>query len=435
MPQLDKAIFFSTFYYFIIVLTLLYVLVFLYFIVKILHIKNYYFFKIKISNSIYFFNSFIFLSLLTLSTLILILVVVAFYTLAERKIIASIQRRRGPNVVGLNGLLQPFADGLKLVLKEINLPNQASKAIFLIAPFLTLIFSFLNWAIISFSFFDVIADLSLNLLITFIISSFIIYGIILAGWASNSRYPFLGALRSASQVLSYELSLTLIFLLVAALCHSFNFLDLVYCQLTFNLWFVVLLFPLFLIFFISVLAEINRAPFDLPEAEAELVAGYNLDYSSTLFAMFFLGEYSNIVLMATLINILFLGGWSLPIFSIEFFKTNTLFFEFINVYLEQKLIIIISFNFIFAEYISLIFEMVFCCKVVLICFMFVLIRATLPRLRYDQLIILGWKILLPLTCGFLIYVIGLMTTFGNNLNILTQLSLIIVDTQNLNIVI
>jgi len=268
---------------------------------------------------VYFFNSVIFLSALTLSTLILILIVVAFYTLAERKIIASIQRRRGPNVVGFNGLLQPFADGLKLVLKEINLPNQASKVIFLIAPFLTLIFSFLNWAIISFSFFDVMADLSLNLLVTFIISSFIIYGIILAGWASNSRYPFLGALRSASQVLSYELSLTLIFLIVAALCHSFNFLDLIYCQLSFNLWFIVLLFPLFLVFFISVLAEINRAPFDLPEAEAELVAGYNLDYSSTLFAIFFLGEYTSIILIATLTNILFFGGWSLPFFSNRLF--------------------------------------------------------------------------------------------------------------------
>jgi NADH-quinone oxidoreductase subunit H len=323
--------------------------------------------------------------LLVLSTIVPLLITIAFYTLAERKIIAAIQRRKGPNVVGIFGLLQPFADGLKLVIKEINIPIKSILGLFLFAPLFTLILSFLNWSLISFSNFDILIDLNFGLLVLFIFSSLNVYGIILAGWSSNSRYPFLGAVRSSSQIISYEVSLTIIFLTIALLTGSFNLIDIIYIQQQIG-WFFLPLFPLLLIFFISILAETNRAPFDLPEAEAEIVAGYNLEYSSIVFAIFFLAEYNNIILISTLLIILFFGGWAVPFIGIEL----------------NSLIIT---NFIY--------ELMFSFKIICICFLFVLIRATLPRLRYDQLIVLGWKIFLPLSSAFCIYVISYKLIFSN----------------------
>jgi len=326
------------------------------------------------NESIYIIQSnFIYLSLLTLTTIIPLLITIAFFTLAERKVIAAVQRRRGPNVIGIVGLLQPFADGFKLLIKEIILPTKANILIFLIAPILTLTLSFISWSVISFSYYDVISDLNLSLLVLFAISSFSIYGIILAGWSSNSRYPFLGALRSASQIISYEVSLTIIFLVIVYISNSFNLIDIIYIQ-QITLWFIIPLLPLFIIFIISILAETNRAPFDLPEAEAEIVAGYNLEYSSIIFAIFFLGEYSNIIIISALTIILFFGGWDIPNFFIYFYNFNS----------------VIEFNILFFEVINYLnylnSEFWFCFKTICICFFFILVRATFPRLRYDQLI-------------------------------------------------
>jgi NADH-quinone oxidoreductase subunit H len=337
----------------------------------------------------------IYYTLLTILTIVPLLVTIAFFTLAERKVIASIQRRRGPNVVGIFGLFQPFADGLKLLIKEIILPTKANIIIFLIAPLLTLTLSFISWSIISFSFFDIIADINLGLLVLFAISSFSVYGIILAGWSSNSRYPFLGALRSASQIISYEVSITVIFLIIAYLCGSFNIINIIYTQQQ-SIWFIILLFPLFFIFFISILAETNRAPFDLPEAEAEIVAGYNLEYSSIIFAIFFLGEYSNIILMSALTTILFFGGWSIPFFLIKPYLIYEL--SYLN-----KLLYLNKLN----------IELWFCIKIICLCFLFILVRATFPRIRYDQLIRLGWIIFLPFVCAFFCYCVGFKILFGN----------------------
>jgi NADH-quinone oxidoreductase subunit H len=237
-----------------------------------------------------------------------LLVSIAFFTLAERKIMASIQRRRGPNVVGIWGLLQPFADGLKALIKEIIIPYQVNRFLFIIAPCITFVLSLINWAIIPFSYTEVLSDLNYGLLYLYALSSLAVYGIILAGWVSNSKYPFLGALRSAAQMISYEVSIGLIFVILALCTHSINIIDIVYTQDVNQSWFVFTLFPIAGIFLISIIAETNRAPFDLPEAEAEIVAGYNLEYSSMIFAFFFLGEYGNILIMSTLFSILFLGG-------------------------------------------------------------------------------------------------------------------------------
>ena len=344
-------------------------------------------------------SNIIYLTLVTLITIVPLLITIAFFTLAERKVIAAVQRRRGPNVIGLIGLLQPFADGFKLLIKEIILPTKANILIFLFAPIITLTLSFISWSVISFSYYDIISDLNLSLLVLFAISSFSIYGIILAGWSSNSRYPFLGALRSASQIISYEVSLTIIFLIVVYLSNSFNLIDIIYVQ-QITLWFIIPLLPLFIIFIISILAETNRAPFDLPEAEAEIVAGYNLEYSSIIFAIFFLGEYSNIIIISTLTIILFFGGWDIPNFFFYYLNTTTefniIFFEIIN----------------YLSYLSN--EFWFCFKIICICFFFILIRATFPRLRYDQLIRLGWKIFLPFVCSFFFYCVICKITFGNH---------------------
>lgn len=300
----------------------------------------------------------------TLVTIVPLLITIAFFTLAERKVIAAIQRRQGPTIVGFWGLLQALADGLKLVLKEVIIPYQANRFIFLLAPCLTFIISFLNWSVIPFNYNDVILDFNYSLLYLYMFSSLGVYGIILAGWTSRSRYPFLGAIRSAAQMISYEVSIGSVIVIFALLTNSLNLLEIIYFQENINLfaWFLL---PINLIFFISIVAETNRAPFDLPEAEAEIVAGYNLEYSSFTFALFFLGEYSNIILMSALYVLLFWGGW-LPLFL---FSAPIFWFTF----------------------------KILCC-----CFIFILIRTTFPRYRYDQLMDIGWKIFFPFNLIFLI---------------------------------
>jgi NADH-quinone oxidoreductase subunit H len=327
--------------------------------------------------------------ILIIINIISIILSIAFYTLLERKIMAAVQRRKGPNTVGFNGFLQPIADGIKILLKEINIPSKSNKILFLFAPLLTLTLTFMNWSLISFSIFDTyLNQLHFSLLILFMFSSLNVYTIIIAGWSSNSRYPLLGALRSASQMISYEVSLTVIFIIIIFLTHSFNFIEISYFQQ--NLWFVFLLFPIFIIFLISIIAETNRAPFDIPEAEAEIVAGYNLEYSSIIFALFFLGEYGNMLLMSTLTVILFFGGSTLPIVLLNY-------------------LIEIGFSQIFIYYFI---EFIFILKILIICLILIFIRATYPRLRYDQLMELGWTIFLPFTSSYFIFLFGLRLSFS-----------------------
>lgn len=295
--------------------------------------------------------------------IITVLIGVAYYTLCDRKIMAAMQRRSGPNVVGLWGLLQPLADGLKLFLKEFIVPNQSNKVLYFLAPCLSFMLSILNWIVIPSNFETVLVDLNLSVLFIFAISSVGVYGIILAGWSSNSKFAFLGSLRSVSQVISYEIALSLLALPVLYAASSLNLNDIVLFQ-EINGWNYLPMLPIFLMFTISGLAETNRVPFDLPEAEAELVAGYNIEYSGMGFALFFLAEYSNMLLMSSLIIILFLGGWD---------------------------------GFLFPSYIW------YGIKMALLVFFFVWVRGTLPRYRYDQLMKLGWKVFLPLSLGFLVF--------------------------------
>lgn len=312
-----------------------------------------------------------------LVTIVPILLTVAFFTLIERKIIGFIQIRRGPNFVGVGGILQPFADALKLLLKEPIIPGNANRYLYVIAPILTLFLSFIGWAVIPFDYGSVYSNINIGILYLFAVSSLSVYGIILAGWASNSKYAFLGSLRSAAQMISYEVSIGLIIISVLLAVGSLNLTNIVLCQE--DIWYIIPFFPLFILFFVSAIAETNRAPFDLPEAEAELVSGYNVEYSSVGFAFFFIGEYANIILMSGLVVILFLGGW-LPILNIFPFYLIPGF---------------IWFSF----------------KVIFIIFLFVLVRAAFPRYRYDQLMRLGWKIFLPLSLGLLIFYSGLLFSF------------------------
>lgn len=338
-------------------------------------------------------------SLIILLKIVCVLIGVAYFTIAERKVMAAIQRRRGPNIVGFWGLLQPLADGLKLVIKELIIPSKSNVIIFLIAPVLVIILSLVGWSVIPFGIEDTlfsknnnsieklsitlehiynniylqISDIRYGVLFILAISSLNVYGIIIAGWASNSKYAFLGALRSAAQMISYEVSIGLVILPVVLLSGSLNFSEIIFIQSKTG-WFVLPLLPCAIIFFISMLAETNRAPFDLPEAEAELVAGYNVEYSSITFAMFFLGEYSNMLLMSSIITILFFGGWLAP------------------------------FNFLYFIPASLIFSI----KIIIFCFLFILVRAAFPRYRYDQLMNIGWKIFLPITFCFLLFICGIL---------------------------
>ena len=301
---------------------------------------------------------------------------VAYLTLMERKVIASMQLRKGPNVVGWFGILQPLADGLKLLLKEVILPDNANKILFLLAPIITFTLALIGWAVIPFSEKFVIANLNVGVLYLLATSSLGVYGIIIAGWASNSKYAFLGAIRSSAQMISYEVSIGLIIVSVILNVGSLNLTDIVLAQK--NQWFAIKLFPIFIIFFASALAETNRHPFDLPEAESELVAGYNVEYSSMPFSMFFLGEYANMILISAFMSLLFLGGWLSPINN-DFFNS-----------IPSPIWLLVK-----------IFILLFC---------FIWVRATLPRYRYDQLMRLGWKVFLPIsliwvvaTAYFLVY--------------------------------
>jgi NADH-quinone oxidoreductase subunit H len=313
-----------------------------------------------------------------LSIVLPLLISVAYFTLAERKIMGAMQRRKGPNVVGTFGLLQPLADGFKLLIKETVIPSNANTVVFILAPIITFLLSLLGWAVIPFGENMVLADLNVGIMYLFAISSLGVYGVITSGWSSNSKYAFLGALRSAAQMVSYEVSIGVIIITVLLCVGSLNLSEIVLAQS--NIWFCIPLFPMFIMFFISALAETNRHPFDLPEAEAELVAGYNVEYSAMGFALFFLGEYANMLLMSGMTVILFLGGWLAPISIAPFTWIPG----------------------------PLWFGMKMCIFVVL----FIWARAAFPRYRYDQLMRLGWKIFLPLSLGYLFLVAGILVSFG-----------------------
>ncbi|MDA7583124.1 NADH-quinone oxidoreductase subunit NuoH [Candidatus Pelagibacter sp.] len=300
--------------------------------------------------------------------LVPVLVSVAMVVWLDRRIWAFVQKRQGPNVVGPFGLLQSLADALKYMFKEVIIPSSSNKVIFILAPIVTMTLALISWAVIPFSATQVLADINVGILYLFAVSSLGVYGIIMGGWASNSKYPFLGAIRSAAQMVSYEVSIGVIIINVLLCVGSLNLNDIVMAQE--NLWFVIPLFPMFVIFFISALAETNRPPFDLPEAEAELVAGYQTEYSGMMYAMFWLGEYANILLMCAMGAILFLGGWLSPI---EIYPFTLI-----------------------PGAIWLIFKILF------LFILFALVKAIVPRYRYDQLMRLGWKIFLPLALTWVV---------------------------------
>jgi len=300
--------------------------------------------------------------------LIYVLISVAYFTHAERKLLAVFQRRQGPNVVGVYGVLQPLADGLKLLIKEPVIPSNSSKIAFILAPVITFVISLISWVVVPFGPHSSVAELNLGLLYVMASSSLGVYGIIIAGWSSNSKFAFLGALRSAAQMVSYEISIGFIVCTLALCVGSFNLVEIVDFQ-NGSCWFVIPFFPLFLLFLVCGVAETNRHPFDLPEAEAELVAGYTVEYSAMKFALFSLGEYANILLMSALCTTLFLGGWSSPFTCLSLFG-----------------------------------EMWFGLKICFFVIFFVALRAGLPRFRYDQLMELGWTVLLPMSISYFVFV-------------------------------
>ena len=312
-----------------------------------------------------------------LMLLVPVLVSVAMIVWLDRRVWAFVQKRRGPNVVGPFGLLQSLADALKYIFKEIIIPASSNKVIFILAPIITMTLALISWAVIPFSEDFVLADINVGILYLFAVSSLGVYGIIMGGWASNSKYPFLGAIRSAAQMVSYEVSIGIIIINVLLCVGSLNLSDIVKAQE--NVWYIIPLFPMFVIFFISALAETNRPPFDLPEAEAELVAGYQTEYSGMMYAMFWLGEYANILLMCALGSILFLGGWLSPINIFPF-----------NVIPSPIWLIL---------------------KILLLFILFALVKAIVPRYRYDQLMRLGWKVFLPLSLAWVVLTAGYLMYF------------------------
>lgn len=313
----------------------------------------------------------------SLAIMIALLLALAFFMYADRKVWAAVQLRRGPNVVGPFGLLQSFADILKYLFKEVVVPTTANKGVFLLAPFLTMFLALSAWAVIPFDEGWAVADINLGILYVLAISSLGVYGVIMGGWASNSKYPFLGALRSAAQMVSYEVSIGLVIITVLLCVGSLNLTDIVLAQK--NIWFCVPLFPMFVVFFISALAETNRPPFDLPEAESELVAGFMVEYSSTPYVVFMIGELANIVLMCAMTTILFLGGWLPPIDIAPFNMVPGVIW--------------------------------FTLKLCLMFFMFAMVKAMVPRYRYDQLMRLGWKIFLPFSLVWVVLTAGVLQYF------------------------
>jgi NADH-quinone oxidoreductase subunit H len=330
----------------------------------------------------FFFDTNIGLLILTfgeaLALLVPLLIGVAYLTYAERKVLAAMQLRKGPNVVGPFGLLQPFADALKMLMKETVIPSGSNRFLFLVAPMLTFSLAMIAWAVIPVNDGWAIANINVGILYLFAISSLGVYGIIIAGWASNSKYAFLGALRSAAQMVSYEVSMGFVLVCVLLCAGSLNLTAIVRAQT--HLWFCVPLFPMFIVFFISTLAETNRAPFDLPEGESEIVAGFFVEYSAMSFALFFLGEYANMFLMSGMTTILFLGGWLAP-FGIAPFTW-------------------------IPGVVWFVLKVCFCL------FVFLWVRATFPRYRYDQLMRLGWKVFLPLSLLWLVITAGALVAFG-----------------------
>ncbi len=314
----------------------------------------------------------------TLAMLVPVLVSVAYLTLAERKVMAAMQARKGPNVVGPFGLMQPFADALKMLMKETIIPTGANRILFIVAPLLTMTLAMIAWAVIPVNDGWAIANINVGILYLFAISSLGVYGIVIAGWASNSKYAFLGAMRSAAQMVSYEVSMGFVIVTVLLCAGSLNLTDIVRAQE--HVWFFIPLFPMFIVFFISTLAETNRAPFDLPEGESEIVGGFHVEYGAMTFGLFFLGEYANMILMSAMTSILFLGGWLSPI--------------------------------PFAPFTWIPGPLWFIAKICLVLFMFVWVRATFPRFRYDQLMRLGWKVFLPMSLGWLILTAGVLLAMG-----------------------
>jgi NADH-quinone oxidoreductase subunit H len=317
-------------------------------------------------------------ALQALAIIVPVLIGMAYLTYAERKVLAAMQLRRGPNVVGPFGLFQPFADAIKMMMKETIVPAGASRFLFIMAPMLTFALAVIAWAVIPVNDGWGIANINVGVLYLFAISSLGVYGVIIAGWASNSKYAFLGALRSAAQMVSYEVSMGFVMVTVLLCVGSLNLNDVVLAQR--KIWFFIPLFPMFIIFFISTLAETNRSPFDLPEGESEIVAGFFVEYSAMTFALFFLGEYTNMILMSAMTSILFLGGW-LPPFGIEPFTWIPGPIWFIG-------------------------------KILAVLFVFLWVRATFPRFRYDQLMRLGWKVFLPFSLFWLVLTAGVLLVMG-----------------------
>jgi NADH-quinone oxidoreductase subunit H len=314
----------------------------------------------------------------TLAVLVPLLMIVAYATYGERRILGAMQLRKGPNVVGPFGLWQPFADALKMIMKETIVPTGANRFLFLLAPILTFSLAMIAWVVVPTGDHLAVANINVGILYLFAISSLGVYGIIIAGWSSNSKYAFLGGLRSAAQMVSYEVSIGFVLVSVLLCVGSLNLNDIIRAQN--GLWFCIPLFPMFVVFFISGLAECNRVPFDLPEGESEIVAGFMVEYSSMSYAMFFLGEYANMVLMSGMTSILFLGGWMSPL--------------------------------PFAPFTWIPGPIWFILKICFVMFMFFWVRATFPRFRYDQLMRLGWKIFLPLSLGYLLFVAGVLVYTG-----------------------